>query len=78
MPTNAETVLPAITAQGCAIGLDGKTKMSKALAPSEAINHSLIPAHSPKNLPITTVKPKPTKAPTTDRKRSGQATNAWS
>jgi len=32
MPTSADTVLPPITAQGCAIGLAGTPKTSTALA----------------------------------------------
>src|SRR5688572_2592723 len=38
-PTNAETVLPATTAHGCASGLAGTANTSTALAPSGATSH---------------------------------------
>ncbi len=74
MPTNADKVFPATTAQGCAIGLWGKAKTNKALAPNEAISHSSNPPISPRNLAIVSTNIRPRNAPKTDLKRSGQDT----
>ena len=73
-PTKAERVLPAITAQGWAIGLPGRTKTSKALAPSDAISHSSIPLSSLRYIAIVMTNIRPIKAPIAERKRSLQAT----
>jgi hypothetical protein len=48
MPITAAIRLPPMTAQGCAIGLDGSTKISSALAPKDAIVQSLRLANPPR------------------------------
>jgi hypothetical protein len=49
MPISAEITFLPMTAQCCAIGLEGNTKTSNALAPIDAIAHSLTPANPPDN-----------------------------
>ena len=38
-PTNADSVVPPITDQGCANGLEGNAKTRTALAPMGATSH---------------------------------------
>lgn len=74
MPTNADKPLPPITAQGWAMGLDGNTNISSALAPRDAMTHSLTPTSSPSIRAKATVQNNPIRAPIAALIRSGHAT----
>ena len=73
-PTSAAIKFPPITAFGCAIGLDGSTKTSSALAPKEAIAQSLIWVNSPINLARKATKVPPAIPPMIERQFSDQGT----
>jgi len=74
MPTNAERQLPPITAHGCAIGLEGRTKSKKALAPIEATIHGDESPEAAVNAPSPITASKPRTTPNADRSRSDHET----
>ena len=72
--TKAEIQLPPITAQGCAIGLEGKTNNKNALAPIEATIHGDALPKLASNKPRPIMASKPNTTPKADRNRSDQET----
>jgi hypothetical protein len=72
--TKAEIQLPPITAQGCAIGLEGKTNNKNALAPIEATIHGDALPKLASNKPRPIMASKPNTTPKTDLNRSNQET----